>query len=85
MKFPQFRKYLNAQSYFKIISTEEIIELKLLGKFYEEHHLKAKILPDRNFISDLLNDYDSFAIEIDVQEFDEQMSYCRQHLEKLTF
>jgi hypothetical protein len=85
MQFPQYRKYLNGQSYFKIFSAEEMTELKLIGKFYETHQLKVKILPDRNFITDLLNDYADFATAIDEKEFEEKMEYCKTHLEKLSF
>jgi len=85
MQFPQYRKYLNGQSYFKIISAEEMTELKIIGRFYEVHTLKVKILPDRNFISDLLNDFIEFATTIDEKEFEEQLQYCKNHLQKLSF
>jgi hypothetical protein len=70
MKFPQFRKYLNAQSYFKILSAEELVELKVMGTYYSEIRLKALTMPDRNFISDLLHRYHSFAVVISEDQFE---------------
>jgi hypothetical protein len=83
MQFPQYRKYLNGQSYFKIISAEELIELKLTGRFYEIHTLHVKILPDRNLMHDLLYDYNSFGLEINEKEYEAQLNYCEKHLTKL--
>lgn len=84
MNFPQYRKYNNNQSYFKIISETEIVELKTFGKFYELHHIKAKILPERIMIADLLNDYKKFALEINESEFEERLNYCKMNLSFLT-
>jgi hypothetical protein len=85
IQFPQYRKYLNGQSYFKIISAEEMTELKIIGSLYEVHHLKVKILPDRNLLHDLLNDYAAFAEAIDEMEFEDKLQYCKLHLQKLSF
>ena len=64
IKFPQYRMYLNGKSYFKIISLSEFDEVQLIGskKIITSHIVK--ILPDRNFIMDLLIDYSLFAEEI---------------------
>ncbi len=85
MKFPQYRRYLNGQSYFKISSPDTFTELKRSGNFFEVHELKAKILPDRNLIADLLNDYHSFAEAIDAAAFEQEWEYCHAHLKKLDF
>lgn len=83
MNFPQYRKYNNNQSYFKIISETEIVELKIFGKFYELHHIQAKILPERIMIADLLIDYKNFALEINESEFEERIKLCKQSLTML--
>lgn len=57
--YPQYRKYKNNKSYFKIIAKDEFEEIQVLGTKHRSHHFKAKILPDRNFISDMLFDYDN--------------------------
>jgi hypothetical protein len=55
-KFPTYRKYRNHKNFFKIISETEFDEISFIGSkaIVTKHH--AKILPDRNLISDLLND-----------------------------
>lgn len=54
--FPTYRKYKNYKHFFKIISENEFDEISFIGsKAIVVKHM-AKILPDRNFISDLLND-----------------------------
>ena len=54
--FPTYRKYKNNKNFFKIISVSEFDEISFIGsKAIVVKHI-AKILPDRNFIYDLLND-----------------------------
>ncbi|MBK6985966.1 MAG: hypothetical protein IPH32_15015 [Bacteroidetes bacterium] len=54
--FPTYRKYKNNKNFFKIINENEFEEISFIGnKAIVIKHL-AKILPDRNFISDLLHD-----------------------------
>jgi hypothetical protein len=72
MDFPEYRRYKNKQSYFKILSEEEFVEYKLIGKRMESHRFKAKILPDRNYINDMLYNYEPYwevISEIEFQEF----------------
>ena len=56
IQFPTYRKYKNNKNFFKIINENEFEEISFIGnKAIVIKHL-AKILPDRNFISDLLHD-----------------------------
>lgn len=71
MEFPQYRRYKNAQSYFKITSESSFIEYKLLGKKLEMYAIEAKILPDRNYIQDLLYNYDDHWEKLDEQSFND--------------
>ena len=57
MSFPQYRKYKNYKSYFKILSDQEFYEIQLLGNKYSVYHIKVKILPDRNYLNDMLYNY----------------------------
>jgi len=70
MNFPQYRRYLNGMSYFKILNQEEFMEYKLTANQLEEFHFKAKILPDRNYIADMLNDYEQHWENIDEATFE---------------
>ena len=54
MHFPQFRKYKNNLSYFKIESNERFIEWKRMTNKWEKIEIEATILPDRVFIADML-------------------------------
>jgi hypothetical protein len=54
--FPTYRKYKNNKHFFKILNTSEFEEISFIGnKVMVTQHL-AKILPDRNLITDLLYD-----------------------------
>lgn len=70
MKFPQYRKYKNGLSYFKIINTSQFTEYKTLGSKLDEFNFEAKILPDRNYISDMLTNYETHWDFIEEAEFD---------------
>lgn len=67
MEFPIYRKYKNNKHFFKIISMDEFEELFFIGKKLIVTLHRVTILPDRNFISDLLNDIGNTA-EIATEE-----------------
>lgn len=79
----QFRKYKNGQSYFKISGTEEMEELKLMGRYFKLYHIKATILPERVLIADLLEQYHEFADTITAVEYEQQLQWCHENLEEL--
>ena len=68
--YPQYRKYSNNKSYYKIISSEEFEEIQVLGTKITFHHFKAKILPDRNYIADLTFDYHNHWEVIEEKEYE---------------
>ena len=45
---------------FKIISKTEFEEVKFLKDKAEIHYFKATILPDFNFILDMINDFETY-------------------------
>lgn len=54
-KFPVYRKYPNNSSYFMLDAEDHFIEYKLIGrKSYMITQLKAKILPERIMLQDLI-------------------------------
>lgn len=55
--FPQYRKYKNERSYFKIPSMNEWEEIQIIGSKCVINKFEVKILPDRNFIQDMLFEY----------------------------
>ncbi len=69
MTFPQYRKYTNNKSYFKIISNTQWEEKQLLGSKVILNSFEAKILPDRNFLNDMLTNYGNHWIVIDEVEY----------------
>ncbi len=77
MNYPQYRKYKNNKSFFKISSPETVEEIQKIGDKYIVHKLTAKILPDRNFISDMLFDYTD---NWDLITEDEYISFRANHV-----
>jgi len=69
IEYPQYRKYHNGKSYFKIISPGEMEEIQLMGNSFSKHLITAKILPDRNFIYDLTFDYEKYCVKIEEEEY----------------
>lgn len=70
MQFPLYRKYNNNRSYFKIVDNNHFVELKLTGNLVEKHLFEAKILPDRNFIQDMISLHDGHWEAIDEEEYE---------------
>lgn len=82
-KFPLFRKYENGNTYFKIISTDTFEELKIMGNNYSLKNYKAKILPDRNYIMDLINNEKNHWEIIDEMEFNNTLKKCEETKQKV--
>lgn len=68
--FPIYRKYPNGQSYFKIVSPTEFIELKLEAKGFKTYTFQATILPDRVYIQDLILNENQYWSSSDADEFE---------------
>jgi hypothetical protein len=68
--YPQFRKYPNERTYFKIISETEWEEIHISKNNNSIHAFIAKIFPDRNYIYDLTFDYEKNWIKIEEEEYE---------------
>jgi hypothetical protein len=55
--FPIYRKYKNRNVFFKINSFTQWEEIQQVGSKKLHHIFEVKILPDRNFINDMIFDY----------------------------
>lgn len=76
--YPQYRKYKNNKVYFKIISASEWEELHILGNVITTYSFIAKILPDRNYISDMTFDYKENWYVIEEREYEEVKNKTQQ-------
>ena len=81
--FPVYRKYPHNRTYFKIYSETEFEEIQLIGKYYQIKLNKATILPDRNFIYDMLHDYQNNWIEISAEEYVQFFQQCQKNLTEI--
>lgn len=72
IKYPQYRRYKNGLSYFKILSSVLFEEIKIVGSKRIIYSVEAKQYPEKVFINDLLLDYALFANEISKAEYEEQ-------------
>ena len=77
--FPQYRKYKNNKSYFKISSLTEWEEIQIIGSNYLLSKFEVKIMPDRNFIQDMLFDYASNWDVIEEKEYLEQLNKTKNN------
>jgi hypothetical protein len=69
MNFPQYRRYRNGLSYFRILNESSFEEYKLFQGKVEKYLFKASILPDRNFIQDMLHNYEEHWEEVSEENF----------------
>lgn len=69
--FPLYRKYSNNKSYFKIISESKFEEIQVLGNKITLHIFEVKILPDRNYIYDLIYNYANHWVICDATEYEQ--------------
>jgi len=72
--FPVYRKYKNNKHFFKIMNSSEFEELSFIGsKLLVTKHV-ANILPDRNFIHDLLHDVGNTCETSTQEEYEQQLN-----------
>lgn len=55
MEFPQYRKYKNIETYFKIYSYTRFEEINIIGNKYSIINIKANLFPEKTFIKDMLS------------------------------
>ena len=70
IKYPQYRKYKNGLSYFKISSLVLAEEIKIVGSKRFVYTIEAKQYPEKVFINDLLLNYTEFADEISAEVYE---------------
>ena len=78
--FPQYRKYKNNKSYFKISSLTEWDEIQIIGSIYLLSKFEVKIMPDRNFIQDMLFDYVTNWDVIEEKEYNEHLNRVKKQI-----
>lgn len=69
MEFPIYRKYSNNKSFFKVLGLTTFEELKFMGSKVERYFFEAQILPERNFINDMIAMRNGSWVESDESEF----------------
>ena len=69
--YPQYRKYKNNKVYFKIIAANEWEELHVSENSCTVHSFTAKILPDRNYLSDMTFNYEEHWEKVEESEYEE--------------
>ena len=72
--YPQYRKYHNDKSYFKIISPTKFDEIQITKTKATFHSFEAKILPDRNYIYDMTFNYKKYWLVCDSKEYNNLLS-----------
>lgn len=80
--FPQYRKLANDLSYYEIVTPDFIREIQRIGSRWTEYEIKAKILPERLLIEDVLDNEGERYRTINKIEFDEFRNYCLNNLRR---
>ncbi len=78
--FPQYRKLKNEKSFYFIESLVVVHEVQQMGNRWTEHTLKAKILPERLHISDILEGTNGIYLTITKEEFEKFKTNCINNL-----
>jgi hypothetical protein len=68
-KFPQYRKYVGVDTWYKIVSTELFIELKKVGKHVLIEEVVAHQYPEKLRIQDMLDCKDNHWKSVTEEEF----------------
>lgn len=82
-EFPIYRKYSDHKRFFKITNYEHFVELSIMGNYYQLSDFRAQILPDRNFIRDMIDNEGGYWNTSSAEEYDQWVSYCKTNLQEL--
>lgn len=80
--FPIFRKYSNNKSFFKVFDADSFEEIQVMGSNYWIYSFVAKILPDRNFIKDMIEMEGGGWIEISERTYNAFKENCEKEFNK---
>lgn len=75
--FPIYRKYEGDFSFFKITTENQFIELKKMAGFVTKYEMNAKILPDFQFITDMIEKHNNHWIDSTAEEFNAVMALLK--------
>jgi len=76
--FPQYRRLSNGMSFYEITGPSRMREIQVIGKYWMEHMMEARILPERNHIGDLLDLKFPGVEAINEETFREHERHCRE-------
>lgn len=79
-EFPAYRRLPNHRNYYRIEAPDRMLEIRVMGRYYAETLIEARILPERLLIADLLGG--GIAEVIDESAFFSFQSACRSTLER---
>lgn len=74
---------MTGAAFFEILSPGEFRELKVIGRRYELHHIRARILPERTYINDLINNPTGNYVESCEDEFYSELKHCEEQRKRL--
>ena len=85
MDFPAYRRYSNGKSYFLVINLNSMVEVQIIGRYFTIHRLKAKILPERLLISDILEAGNEHIERVSSEEYHAFLEACQKEREEKLF
>lgn len=68
--FPQYRKYVGVDTWFKIESANQFTEIKRVGEKLVRTVVKAEQFPELNFIQDMLGCKENRWVKIQQKDFE---------------
>ncbi len=78
--YPQYRKYLNDRSWFKILDESSFEELIISGNNYNVKSFEILTFVDRNMMMDMLADNGKNWLVISKIEYENQLEFCKKNL-----
>jgi hypothetical protein len=78
--YPVYRRYPHGNTWFKVLAEDQFEELQVLGKHFSLSMHQASILPDFNYINDLVHDYEPYWEPVTALQWDEKLRWCKANL-----
>ena len=78
--YPVYRKYPHGNTWFKVLGDDCFEELQVIGQRFSVTTHQASILPDFNYINDLVHDYKPHWEPVTAADWDEKLLWCQTTL-----
>jgi len=76
-QFPLYRRYKHGRTWFKVTGEDTCWQLDIIGNYYSYQQFKAVAYPEKQYLHQMIHQYEEYWEEADEREFETTLKKCR--------